>query len=213
MNTEGGARRIIIFGATGRVGRSLVDYALEAGHHVTAFARTPSKITRTHSRLSVVQGDIYQPQTVRRALEAGFDDVVMVVGDDPLKASTVVRDTVSTLIQAMEATGLTRYLGITGTAQMPATPLGALTQFFIRRLIKAAADHQAAYALIAASSLDYVLAACPYIKDGPRTARYRRVPGRFPGGYRTISPEDVADFFAQEIQARQYHRQVIGIWS
>ena len=213
MEPQGVSKRIIIFGATGRVGRSLVDYALEAGHHVTAFARTPSKITRTHPHLQVVQGDIYQPETVNRALEAGFDDVVMVVGDDPLKPSTVVRDTVSTLIRAMGTTGQSRYLGITGTAQMPATPFGAFTQFFIRRFIKAAADHQAAYDQITASSLDYVLAACPYIKDGIRTTRYHRVPGRFPGGYKTISPEDVADFFAREISERHYHRQVIGIWT
>lgn len=37
--------KIIIFGASGSVGRHLVDQALTAGHSVTAFGRNPSVLT------------------------------------------------------------------------------------------------------------------------------------------------------------------------
>lgn len=37
--------RVIIFGPTGGVGQALVAQALDRGLTVTAFARTPSKLT------------------------------------------------------------------------------------------------------------------------------------------------------------------------
>ncbi len=205
-------QRIIVFGSTGRVGGHFLQYALQAGRHVTAFARNPAKITKRHANLMTVQGDTLDPESVRRALEPGFDAVVMVVGVDPLKPSTVVQDSVRTIFEAMTAAGISRYLGISGTAQMPATPLGAVTQFFIRRAIAAASDHQRAFELVAGSKLDHALVACPYIKDGTLTRRYHLEPGRFPGGYKTISPEDVANFLAREGGESRYHRQTVAIW-
>jgi putative NADH-flavin reductase len=205
----------VVLGATGRVGAAVVTFALEAGHRVTAVARNPAKVGVSHDRLSVVQGDTLDPAGIRSVLAAIPDAtaVVMAVGADPLRPSTVVTDTVRNLASAMVTNGPPRYLGITGTAQMPATLLGRITQAAIRRAIKAAADHQGAYDIITATDLDYTLAACPYIKDGPHTGRYHREPGRFPGGFKIITPADVADFLVDELGAHHYHRQTIGIWS
>ena len=36
--------KIVVFGASGRTGLQVVEQALAAGHQVTAFVRTPSKI-------------------------------------------------------------------------------------------------------------------------------------------------------------------------
>ncbi len=204
----------VVLGATGRVGAAVVDFALEAGHRVTAVARNPAKILVTHDQLSVVQGDTLDPAGLRSVLTAipGATAVVMAVGADPLRPSTVVTETVRNLASAMVSVGPTRYLGITGTAQMPATLLGRMTQAIVRRAIKAAADHQGAYDILTATDLDYTLAACPYIKDGPHTGRYHRETGKFPGGFKTIAPADVADFLVDELGAHRYHRQTIGIW-
>ena len=204
----------VVFGATGRVGAAVVRLALDAGHRVTAVARDPARITATHERLHAVAGDTLDPASVRRVLSdaTGATAVVMAVGADPLRPSTVVTDTVRNLTAAMADAGPARYLGITGTAQMPATAFGRLTQAAIRRAIKAAADHQGAFDIVVATDLDYVLAACPYIKDGPATGRYHREPGRFPGGFKTITPGDVADFLAGELTGHRYHRQTVGIW-
>jgi putative NADH-flavin reductase len=50
--------RPVVFGASGRTGILLVQQALEAGHHVTAFVRTPSRLPIQHERLIVVAGDV-----------------------------------------------------------------------------------------------------------------------------------------------------------
>ena len=40
--------KLIIFGSTGVTGRQIVTQALEQGHDVTAFARSPEKLDQKH---------------------------------------------------------------------------------------------------------------------------------------------------------------------
>jgi putative NADH-flavin reductase len=206
----------IIFGATGRVGSAAIRIALERGLDVIAVARNPQKLTITHERLHVITGDTLNPESVTATLEQarslGATAVVMVVGANPLKASTVVTKTVRNITEGMPQVDLTRYLGISGTAQMPATRLGRVSQAAIRLFIQAARDHQGAYDILTSTTLDYVLAGCPYIKDGPATGSWIEEPGRFPGGFKTITPPDVADFLITELTRHRYTRQIVGIW-
>ena len=50
--------KVLVIGATGGTGRCVVERALQSGHEVTAFARTPQKLTMQHERLRVAQGDV-----------------------------------------------------------------------------------------------------------------------------------------------------------
>lgn len=101
--------QVIVLGATGRVGAVTVGLALADGFDVVAVARNPAKIDRRHDRLTVVQGDTTDPAGLPQALAAatGHPDragggdvdsspaVVMAVGADPLKPSTLVGDTLA----------------------------------------------------------------------------------------------------------------------
>jgi len=49
--------RLFILGANGKTGTQLVDLALARNHQVTAFVRSPEKITRRHPNLQVLHGD------------------------------------------------------------------------------------------------------------------------------------------------------------
>ncbi len=50
--------KIVVYGATGKVGTHVVDEALERGHVVTAVSRDPSRIQQQHDNLSAVVGDL-----------------------------------------------------------------------------------------------------------------------------------------------------------
>ena len=51
--------RILILGATGSLGRHVLRQALTAGHDVTAFVRSPSKLPHEiQQRVSVRAGDL-----------------------------------------------------------------------------------------------------------------------------------------------------------
>ncbi len=56
--------KIIVFSASGRMGKLVVERALEAGHIVTAFLRTSSKIAIHHPNLALFQGDVMDAAAV-----------------------------------------------------------------------------------------------------------------------------------------------------
>jgi putative NADH-flavin reductase len=70
--------KILIYGASGKVGSHVVDEALNRSHLVTAVSRDPSRITKIQHNLSVVQGDILDPESVA-SLVADQDVVIISV--------------------------------------------------------------------------------------------------------------------------------------
>jgi len=60
--------KILVYGATGKVGTHVVDEALERGHIVTAVSRDPSRITRQHQNLAAVSGDLLDSDSIASLL-------------------------------------------------------------------------------------------------------------------------------------------------
>ena len=71
--------KIVVFGASRGAGFEVVKQALEAGHHVTAFVRTPEKFTLKHANLTVFQGDALDAVAVEKAI-SGQEAVVSALG-------------------------------------------------------------------------------------------------------------------------------------
>ena len=206
--------KVLVFGATGRAGLSVLKFALADCHEVTAFVRTPANLGLKHERLRIVEGDVYQPETIKAAMLQGFDAVVGAIGGDVFKPSKLVTDGVQAIVLAMEQAGIPRYVGISGTAFLPHGILGAITLALLRMspVGNAVRDHEGAYRIVTGFSLNWTLAACPYIKDGQHKGVYQLSPGWFPGGFKTISPQDVADFLVKELKSQRYSNQLVGIW-
>jgi uncharacterized protein YbjT (DUF2867 family) len=73
---------ILVAGATGNVGRHIVQQLFEAGHHVRALTRNPAKANFPDA-VEVVQGDLTQPETIA-PLMAGMNSLHLINfgGDD-----------------------------------------------------------------------------------------------------------------------------------
>ena len=71
---------VVIIGASGGVGRCLVEQALAEGHQVTAAVRNPASMNRTHERLHVLTCNVMDETSVCQALE-GQDVVFCTLGD------------------------------------------------------------------------------------------------------------------------------------
>lgn len=71
--------RILVFGATGGTGRAVVDAALQAGHHVTAFVRRPGALAEA-AGLTTVAGDARDAAAVARIVP-GHDAIVITLGN------------------------------------------------------------------------------------------------------------------------------------
>ena len=105
---------IVVFGASGRIGRVIVDEALARGHGVTAAARSPDTITTTHPRLDVRRARIDDDREVA-AIAGGHDAVVDAVGGLGHDNPRISIDCAQPLIDGMTAAGVARLL-IVGTA-------------------------------------------------------------------------------------------------
>lgn len=194
--------KLVVFGATGTVGRQVVQQALEQGHTVTAFARSLAKLDIQHPQLSLAQGDVMDASAVEQALQ-GQDAVVCVLGAGKKLKSTIRSEGTQQIIQAMEKVGMRRLICLstlgTGDSWSNLSFYWKYVMFsFILRQVFA--DHERQEALVRNSNLDWTIVRPGALTDGPLTGHYRH---SFPSNDRNIalqiSRADVADFILKQL--------------
>ncbi|MDJ1497355.1 SDR family oxidoreductase [Cytophagaceae bacterium DM2B3-1] len=205
--------KLIIFGATGSVGSQLVKQALDQGHSVTAFTRSPEKLaTFAHDNLQIIKGDLQHATDVENAIR-NQDAVLCAIGDG---ANGKVRATGTRhILDAMQKTGSKRF--ICQTTLGLGNSAGNLNFFwkyimFGWLLKKAFQDHQIQERYIFDSSLDYTVVRPSAFTNGSVTNTYKV---DFDGNYKKlslkISRADVANFMLQQLQNRLYSRKAVSI--
>ena len=106
-----GTKNLIIFGATGKTGRQLVQQGLDNGHHITAFVRDPAKLDVTHADLDVVKGDIHDAASVEQAIKSKpFDAAISALGIYIKEPVTPVADGTKNIIDALSLHGPKRFI-------------------------------------------------------------------------------------------------------
>src|SRR5262245_6988235 len=98
--------KFAIVGATGGIGRQLLQQARAAGHDVTALVRHPSGMP---AGVQVVQTDLAtaEPAALESAL-IGVDAVLSALGPRPLSEAGVVSRGTRAIVEAMRAIGVRR---------------------------------------------------------------------------------------------------------
>ena len=74
---------VLVVGATGSIGRLVVDEALRQGHVVRALVRNSDNARRIPAQAQVVVGDVTRPDTLPDAVN-GVDAIVFTLGSDGL---------------------------------------------------------------------------------------------------------------------------------
>ncbi|MBC7923031.1 MAG: SDR family oxidoreductase [Ferruginibacter sp.] len=198
---------IVIFGASGATGQELVSQALNSRHLVTAFVRTPSKLTLTHEHLKIVQGDVINYRQVEEVVK-NQQAVISALGvSKPLKPDPAVVEGVQNIIQAMEKQRVKRLIYQSAFAvRENRSELG----FFVNKVLglilrNEIGDHEIKEALIKKSSLEYVIVRPSTLTNGPMTGKYRH--GERILSSSLISPvsrADVADFMLRQLSDNAY---------
>ena len=102
---------VLIFGASGRIGKWAVHYALENGCQVTAYVRHPEKMQADEKHLTIIQGELTDKEKITQAL-SGQDAVIWCVGI-PMKRNYPEMQSLEghkVLIQAMKEQGVQRLI-------------------------------------------------------------------------------------------------------
>jgi putative NADH-flavin reductase len=164
--------RIAVMGATGAVGRLVVDRLLDLGHLVTGQSRDASRLVGRGDRLRVVAFD-----PVGADGHEGFvrdaEAVVFALGAQPGRRTTLFSEATRHLLSAMARAGCARLVAITGVGAGATRGHGG---FLYDRVIfplltrPLYVDKDRQEALISATELDWtILRPAPFAGHAPET--------------------------------------------
>ncbi len=202
--------KLAVFGATGKTGIPLVKQALEAGHEVKAFVRSPEKMPIKHERLELVQGDATDPKAVERAVE-GTDAVLSALGHAKGSPDDVQTVATRNIVAAMKRHKVERIVSLTGAGVSDPQDRPKLTDRAIKFLLSTLqrsvlTDAENHADVLRRSGLDWVIVRGPMLTEGPHTGRYKVGYVGKNSGMRA-SRADVADFMLKQLTDDRYLHQ------
>ena len=213
--------KILLFGATGRTGKIILQKALKDGHEVTAIVRDPSKLNSSNAR--IIKGTPYDKETVKKAVD-NCDVVISTlnvsrVSDNPWAKLRSPKDTISRSIQnaleAMKENEVRRIIvmGVLGAgkswSKMP----------FIFRLVVSSSnlkytfhDHTQQEELLAKSESDWTVIRLPMLTEGEgeKDIIVKRLDDDTKLN-RKINRESVARFILNILKDENYYKSIVGI--
>jgi putative NADH-flavin reductase len=218
--------KMLVYGASGKVGSHVVQEALDRGHLVTAVSRDPSRIRDSHHNLSIVQGDVLDPVSVRQ-LTADQDVIIVsvrgVVGKSRDANEAVTRIAVENVINALRTqkcnAGRLIHVGGSGSLKTETGVLYADTlpkALLPRELeVEIAGQVLALEFLRSVKDVDWTYATpAKYFTNGKRTGHFRITGDQLledPRGRSRISRADFAVALIDEAENRQFIRQRFSV--
>lgn len=201
--------KLFLVGATGQTGSILLDRALEQGHLVTAYVRSPEKIKITHENLEVISGDLLSENALTEAMK-DHEAILSCLGGDANHQSTIITDMTKCLIKAMQVNHISRIASI-ATAGVH-NEFSFVTNLIVKLFYKQAiSDHKGAVELMMSTELDYTIARPLSLISGTLTKKYRCTPIGVPKGGKNISREDLADFLLDAVEHNKHLKETVGL--
>jgi putative NADH-flavin reductase len=203
--------KLVIFGATGRIGGHLMNWAIDAGHDVHALARNPGAL-RQRDGLTVTGGDVLDPVTVAGVI-SGADAVLSALGPrglDGFRQAELLAPAASNIIDGMHKTGAHRLVSVSAAgAFVTGDPdiSWLVKQILPRIFARAFADVRRMEQVVRDSDLDWTLVRPARLVNEPGKGEYRVRAGYPPPGGRKIARADVARFIAAALTSATYVRQ------
>jgi uncharacterized protein YbjT (DUF2867 family) len=206
--------KVIVFGATGTVGKLATHKMLADGHEVTAFARSPSKLQIEHENLTLRAGDAASRDAVATAVE-GQDAVVITLGAGMSRNSTIRSAGTRNVILGMQQHGVKRLVCQSTLGAHESWPN---LNFFWKRIMFGVLlrpvfkDHELQEELVRVSGLDWTIVRPSAFAPTLATGGYKE---NFPASERRLSlkiaPSDIAGFLSRQLSEAQYLHRAVGI--
>ena len=205
--------KIVIFGASGHIGRILVSQALNNGYNVTAFVRNPKSIVIKNKNLSIHVGDIGNYEQVADAIK-GNEVVISVLGNRTgsvvFKSTTVISEGLENIIKAMKQHTVKRLLFVTsfGLNKSMFLPQKIFIKTVLRNIFAQMPRQEKS---ISQSGLDYTIVRPARLTDEPSVGEYSAAEDLYIGPFSHISRTAVADFLLQQLVSKKFLRKIVTI--
>ena len=206
--------QVIVFGATGMVGKQLVQQALFNGHSVKAFGRNVfSEFNMEEQNLELIKGALFDEKEVYEAVK-GCDAVLSALGgsiDGSDKTRTLG---IKNIITQMKKAGVKRIVAVGGFGVLNADENTLLIdqEGYPKEYLAVGLEHKKAYEYLNESGLDWTFVCCPDIHNESATgnfvtnANFPPEPNNF-----KINAGDLALFMLTELKKNEYVKERVGI--
>jgi uncharacterized protein YbjT (DUF2867 family) len=211
------SRRIVVFGATGGIGRQVVHQALGMGLHVTAVVRARAPFELINSALEVVRVPGLADPAPLAPVFKDVQAVISGVGPRGPKDGPVASTATFGILGAMEAAGVKRFVAVSA---VPVGPVPEGESFLNRHIVLPLigrflrdlyADLATMEQEIQRSGTEWTIVRPPKLVNKALTGVYRtRIGSNVPRGYR-ISRANVAHAMLAALDDPQTIRQPIGV--
>jgi putative NADH-flavin reductase len=205
--------KFVVLGATGGIGLELVRQAIQHGHSVTAFVRSPERLKSFANRITIKQGDPLNPAELAKAISghdailSGFGPRVPIAKAD----ANLLRNFASALTTAMHQVNVRRAV-IVSTAFLFKDSIVPPTYLFGRLFFPSVVTDAAAMEQIfMQSGLDWTIVRPPQLTDKPFSGKYRVRTGHLPRFGFNISRADVAHSFLKTIEDPTSIGKILGV--
>lgn len=194
-----------LFGATGQTGLAVIEFAFNAGHHVTALVRDTARIPERLKPMiaNIVEGDALDAVAVAKVIE-GQDGIVVTLGTGTnLGPTTVMSEGLKNIVCGMKEAGVPRVsVCISAFLFMERTQVPAI-------FLPVTEDHERMLNVLKASDVEWVAVCPPHIEDKPATGKYKVGVECNPG--RRISKHDLAEFLFKCLSVKEYVAHRVGV--
>ncbi len=204
--------RLLVVGATGGLGRAVVDSALARGHDVSALVRNP-QTADLPAEVRNLQGDVLDRVSLERAVD-GRDAVLCVLGTpSPRTATTLLEDGTANLVEVMTRLQVARLVCVTllGVGQSRANTALLYRHIILRLLAPMVPDKQNQEGVVRASGLDWVLVRPPTFVGFGSRGRARVIREGTPGRVGLVVRSELADLVVDAAESDDYLRQAIVV--
>lgn len=205
---------VTLFGASGQVGRQLVQQCLARGWNVKAFGRNVEWLIDEDLRsekLVAIRGYVLDGSDVRQALE-GSDAVLSALGGGFDGTDKTRSLGMKQIVAQMQKAGIRRIVALGGLGVLPDGKGGFLMDSpdYPPEYVPVGQEHRAAYECLKASGLDWTFFCSVDITPGDADRHYVTAV-EAPAGGNQVSAGNLADAMAEAIARGTFIRQRIGI--
>jgi len=207
--------RLVIFGATGKTGKLLVEQALDSGNQVVAYVRDASRLAIMNDSLTIAQGELSDVSCIENALK-GADAVLSTLGPKGGSKDRPLTKGMENIITAMKKQGVRRLIVTSTLSAKDALDKpefrAKLLVGLVRTVMRGAYDEIIGVAdVVRASGEDWTLVRLAMLDDKAKSGKIRvGYPGNKEVGS-MISRADVADFMLKQVKDTRYLRQAPAI--
>lgn len=199
--------QITVFGASGKVGRLVVERALSDGHDVTAFVHSHAPFEK-HERLRIVKGDVGDRTAVAFALQ-GSDAIISALGSWGTPTKDIISRGTAVILPAMEEKGIRRIITLTGASAFfsqdrPGTVARLMRWALGKVAPKILEDGEKHLRLLESSDRDWTCVRSPVMTPGQSAYH---LSDRLPGPFASIARTAVADALVEQLNTQTYLRQ------